>query len=92
MGMDRIKLSDQIKEAINRCAISRAEIARRTGIAESTLSRFVAGTAGMTLKHLDQLTDLLGLNITTGPTKLPKKVVPREPTQQPKETRKRKGG
>ena len=92
METDRKKLSDQVREAVRRCSISRYEIAKRTGIAESTLSRFTAGTAGMTFNHLDQLTDLLGLNVTTGQMKLPKKVVPRESTDQPKRTRKNRGG
>ena len=46
--------------------MSRYEIWKATGIDQGTLSRFVAGTAGMSFQNLDRLADLLGLSITTG--------------------------
>ena len=46
--------------------MSRYEIWKVTGIDQGTLSRFVAGKAGMTIDSLDRLADLLRLNITVG--------------------------
>ena len=65
----RKKLSDQIRQAIETCAVSRYRIAKETGISEPTLSRFMSGERGLTMKALDILADFLELNITTGKTK-----------------------
>ena len=64
MAKRRQKLSDQIRRAVRECGMSRYEIWKVTGIDQGTLSRFVAGKAGMTIDSLDRLADLLGLNIT----------------------------
>ena len=41
-------------------------ISKETGIAESTLSRFMSGERGLPTKTLDRLADFLDLNILTG--------------------------
>lgn len=66
MGRKRVKLSDQIRRAVDDCGASRYVISKATGIAESTLSRFMAGERGLPMKTLDRLADYLDLNITTG--------------------------
>ena len=66
MGRKRIKLSDQIRRAVDGCGLSRYAISKETGIAESTLSRFMSGERGLPTKTLDRLADFLDLNILTG--------------------------
>jgi hypothetical protein len=63
----RIKLSDQIRKAVDASGLSRYRIAKEIGVAESTMSRFMAGS-GLEMTNLDRLADLLGLNITVGKT------------------------
>jgi len=57
-----MKISDQIRHAIESCGLTRYRIAKEAGISQSTLSRFMAGKA-MSTECLDRLTELLGLSI-----------------------------
>jgi transcriptional regulator with XRE-family HTH domain len=59
-----MKLSDQVRHAIETCGQTRYAIAKATGISEATLSRFVSGDRGLPMKTLDLLADYLDLNIT----------------------------
>jgi transcriptional regulator with XRE-family HTH domain len=59
-------LTDQLRQAIEDSGLTRYEIAKRTGIAESTLSRFVTGRrAGLSMQALDALGECLGLTIVS---------------------------
>jgi transcriptional regulator with XRE-family HTH domain len=60
-----MKLSDQIRRAVDASGLSRYRIAKEIGVAESTMSRFMAGS-GLETANLDALADLLGLDITVG--------------------------
>ena len=62
MNEQRIKLSDQIRQAVDASGLSRYRIAKELGISESTMSRFMAGS-GLRLENLDALADLLELDI-----------------------------
>jgi transcriptional regulator with XRE-family HTH domain len=73
MRQKRFPLSEQIRQAVRDCGLTRYAISKATGIAESTLSRFVAGERGLPLKTLDRLADFLDLNITTGKHRRTKK-------------------
>ena len=64
MAKRRMKLSDQLRHAIETCGQTRYAIAKATGISEATLSRFVSGDRGLPMKTLDLLADYLDLNIT----------------------------
>ena len=64
MSKERVRLSDQVRAAVDASGLSRYRIAKKMGIAESTMSRFMSGS-GLTMEHLDLLADLLKLNITT---------------------------
>ncbi|MFI5456830.1 MAG: helix-turn-helix domain-containing protein [Isosphaerales bacterium] len=55
--------SDRLRRAIRESAISRYVISGRTGIAQSTLSKFVHGERGLSLGSIDRLMDCLGLEI-----------------------------
>ena len=41
-------------------------ISKETGLSEPTLSRFMSGERGLTMKALDTLADFLDLNLTVG--------------------------
>ena len=60
--MDMTKPSDQIRKAIDASGMTRYQISKATGIAQSTLSRFMAGHA-MSTDVLDALAPVLGLSI-----------------------------
>jgi transcriptional regulator with XRE-family HTH domain len=66
MGKQGIKLSEQIRRAVDASGISRYRIAKTLGIAESTISRFMSRQGGLSMKYIDALADLLDLNITKG--------------------------
>ena len=61
----REKLSDQLRRAIDGSGLSRYEISKRTGIAQATLSRFMAGIGGLSTDGLDKIADCLVINLTT---------------------------
>jgi hypothetical protein len=73
MPRKRIPLSGQIRQALASCEHSRYAISQATGIAESTLSRFMAGERGLPMKTLDKLADYLDLHIATGTRRRSKK-------------------
>lgn len=70
-------LTDELRRAVDGCGMSRYRICKELGIAESTLSRFMNGKAGLSLDTLDRLAELLDLHITTG----------RRPVEKPKRSR-----
>jgi transcriptional regulator with XRE-family HTH domain len=72
MGERRIKLSDQIRQTIENCGQTRYAVSKATGIAESTLSRFMTGERGLPMKTLDKLADYLDLDIIAGKRRLRK--------------------
>ena len=63
MGRQRVKLSDQIRQAVDASGMSRYRVAKQLGISESTVSRFMSGKGGLSMDNLDALADLLGLDI-----------------------------
>ncbi len=62
MKKQRPKLTDQVRDAMERSGISRYRLWKETGIPQSTLCRF-AGGSGISLEYLDVLADRLGLRI-----------------------------
>jgi transcriptional regulator with XRE-family HTH domain len=62
----RVKLSEQIRQAIDASSLSRYRICKELGMAEATMSRFMNGQGGLSMEYLDALADLINLNITTG--------------------------
>lgn len=63
MEKRRIKLSDQIRWAVDASGLSRYRISKELGIAESTMSRFMSGKGGLSMQYLDAIADLLRLGI-----------------------------
>lgn len=62
-GVGRMKFSDQLRAAVEGCGITRFQLARETGVPESSLSRFVASGTGLSLRSLDKLADFLRLSV-----------------------------
>lgn len=58
-------MSDQIRQAVNDCGMTRYEICKRIGLDQAAMSRFMSGETGMGLKTLDKLAELLELEVST---------------------------
>lgn len=64
MGRKRTtKVSDQLRGLIDGCGLTRYELAKQTGIDESTLSRFMSGERGLSMKAIDALGAYLGWEV-----------------------------
>ncbi len=55
--------TEQLRKAIRDSGMTRYAISVQTGIAQSTLCKFVQGERGMSLDSVDRLMDCLGLEI-----------------------------
>ena len=62
----RVSFTDQVRRAVEASDFTRYRIAQETGIPESSLSRFVRGEAGLSMRHLDELARLLELHVSVG--------------------------
>lgn len=71
MSQKKASLSDQLRQFIETAEVSRYRISQQTGISQSLLSRFMHGTAGLSVDSLDKLGEALDLQLT----KTPKPVV-----------------
>lgn len=60
------KLTDQLRQAIDDCGLTRYEIAKQTGIDESALAKFYNGQRGVSMKALNALGEFLELRIVMG--------------------------
>ena len=59
----RLPVSDQIRRLVDASGMSRYEIAKRTGIDQSAMSRFMSGERGLSSTALDALGELLDLQV-----------------------------
>ncbi len=73
MGHRRIKLTDQLRRAIDGSGESRYAIAKETGIDEATLSRFMHGKGGLSMDGWDLIAGYLGLDLVVAPRPRTKK-------------------
>lgn len=67
MALKIVKLSDQVRQAVNECGMSRYAICKAIGMDQSIMSRFMNGKGGLQQDSLDALAGLLGLELK--PTK-----------------------
>jgi ribosome-binding protein aMBF1 (putative translation factor) len=58
-----MKVSEAIRKEIEKCGWSRYELAKRAGVEQATLSRFMAGKCGLAMRTVDKLADVLGLEL-----------------------------
>ena len=64
----RVRLSDQVRRAVDASGRSRYSICKEADIDQATFSRFMAGKVGLAMTTLDDLADVLGLDIlASGP-------------------------
>lgn len=59
-----MNVSDALRRSIERSGLSRYEIAKRTGVSQSQLSRFVAFDRGLSLDSVDRLAAFFKLELT----------------------------
>jgi transcriptional regulator with XRE-family HTH domain len=59
--MARMSFSDQIRKAIDSSGFSRYAICKKIEVDQSTMSRFMNGSGGLSMDVLDRLADFLGL-------------------------------
>lgn len=60
---ERVKISETIRKAIEDCGSTRYELAKRAGVEQATLSRFMAGKCGLAMRTVDKLAEALGLEL-----------------------------
>ena len=65
----RLSLSDELRQAIERSGVSRYSIWQQTGIDQGSLSKFMDGERGLSIESIDQIAELLGLHICTADAK-----------------------
>ncbi len=58
------RISEQIRQAIEKSGKTRYEIAKETGVEESSLSRFHHKQRSISLEAVDRIGEFLGLEIT----------------------------
>lgn len=59
-------LTDQLRQAIDDCGLTRYRISQETGISESTLAQFYNGHRGLSMEALNALGEFLKLEIKLG--------------------------
>ena len=67
MSQKKTSLSDQLRQFIETADVSRYRISQQTGISQSLLSRFMHGTAGLSVDSLDKLGEALELRLIKTP-------------------------
>lgn len=65
--MNAKPFSDQLRAAVLRSPKTRYALSQETGIAQSTLCRFVHGGGGLGLESIDKLWAALGLTLNAPP-------------------------
>jgi cyanate lyase len=60
------KLTDQLRQAVNDCGLTRYRIAKETGISEATLSKFILRQRGLSNRAMDAVGEFLELEIVMG--------------------------
>ena len=57
------QILDELRAAVEASDKSRYRLWQETGIEQSQLSRFVAGTSGLGIEHIEKLAEALGFEI-----------------------------
>jgi predicted XRE-type DNA-binding protein len=61
--MVEMKVSDQLRRAIDQSGVSRYRIWKLTGVAQSTLSKFANKKTALSMEALDLIGEVLGMRI-----------------------------
>ena len=67
------KFSDQLRQAIDGSGRSRYSVCKEIKLAQSAMSRFMAGQSGISLEVIDRLAECLGLAVVVALPKPSKK-------------------
>lgn len=71
MGRTQIKVSEQLRRAIDGCGASRYAVCKAAGIDQALLSRFMAGQGWFSAETVDRLGEVLRLRIVAeGPARV----------------------
>ena len=65
----KLRISDQLRDAILNSQKTRYRIAKETGLSEAALSRFANGVMGLSMDSIDKIGECLGLEIRERPKK-----------------------
>jgi transcriptional regulator with XRE-family HTH domain len=60
---ERKRLSDQIRACIESSDLSRYELAKRTGVTQASLSRFMSGQTALSVDSIEKLAPIFGLEL-----------------------------
>ena len=63
MAKKQLRLSDQVRRAVNDSGMSRYSICKAISMEQSIMSRFMTGKGGLSMAKLDALAGLLGLEL-----------------------------
>lgn len=66
MARRQVRLSDQVRVAVDASGLSRYRICKKADIAQAAMSRFMSGQGGLSMAALDRLGEVLELKITAG--------------------------
>ena len=66
-AMKRTSISEQLRRAITESGMSRYRVAQLSGIDHAAMSRFMAGTTGLTTNSVDKLCEALSLELVGPP-------------------------
>ena len=61
----RLKLTEQVRQAIDVCGETRYRICKNTGLDNATLCRFMSGERGLSMEALDTVAEYLELSIVS---------------------------
>lgn len=64
----RPTVSERLRQRIETCQWSRYELAKQTGVTQSSLSRFIHGQGNLSLDAVDALAVFLELELVESPT------------------------
>ena len=56
-------IPELVRDAVLNCGLSRYEIAKRSGVSEATLSRFIHGQRTLSIEILDKLAPHIGVEV-----------------------------
>ena len=66
------RLSDQLRQLIDRSGVSRYRLSQAAGIDQAMLSRFMAGKGGLGMKSVDALAAVLQISLVSSSSSSPR--------------------